>query len=103
MAHIISRRRVLCVTAGTLAAGCLPPAARAQAKSGRAIYPVALPNYQVLFVALRNGFFKDEGLDVVLTQGGSGTKMREIVASGEGDIGIGDMTHPLQLTNRNRP
>ena len=28
--------------------------------------------------------------------------MREIVASGQGDIGIGDMSHPMQLTNNGR-
>jgi NitT/TauT family transport system substrate-binding protein len=30
-------------------------------------------------------------------------KMRDIVAAGQADIGIGDVTHPLQLTNRKRP
>ena len=29
-------------------------------------------------------------------------KTREIIASSQGDIGIGDITHPMQLSNRGR-
>ena len=70
--------------------------------SGRVIYPVAIPIYQSQFVADRAGFFKKAGLDCKLIQGGSGVKTREIVASSQGDIGIGDITHPMQLSNHGR-
>src|SRR5204862_6175590 len=40
--------------------------------------------------------------DCKLIQGGSGVKTREIIASAQGDIGIGDITHPMQLSNRGR-
>jgi len=70
--------------------------------SGRVIYPVAIPIYQSQFVADRAGFFKEAGLDCKLIQGGSGVKTREIVASSQGDIGIGDITHPMQLSNHGR-
>jgi len=53
-------------------------------------------------VADRAGFFKEAGLDCKLIQGGSGVKTREIVASSQGDIGIGDITHPMQLSNHGR-
>jgi NitT/TauT family transport system substrate-binding protein len=76
--------------------------ARAEDKTGRVIYPVAVPVYQTHFVADRIGFFKDAGLDCKLIQGGSGVKTREIIASSQGDIGIGDVTHPMQLSNRGR-
>ena len=66
------------------------------------IYPVAVPVYQSQFVADRAGFFKDAGLDCKLIQGGSGVKTREIIASSQGDIGIGDITHPMQLSNHGR-
>ncbi len=69
---------------------------------GRAIYPVAVPVYQTHFVADRIGYFKEAGLDCKLIQGGSGVKTREIIASQQGDIGIGDITHPMQLSNRGR-
>src|SRR3977135_234533 len=71
-------------------------------KSGRVIYPVAVPVYQTQFIADRIGYFKDAGLDCKLVQGGSGVKTREIIASSQGDIGIGDITHPMQLSNHGR-
>jgi len=46
--------------------------------------------------------FKEAGLDCRLIQGGSGVKTREIIASSQGDIGIGDITHPMQLSNHGR-
>jgi NitT/TauT family transport system substrate-binding protein len=70
--------------------------------TGRVIYPVAIPIYQTQFVADRIGFFKEAGLDCKLIQGGSGVKTREIIASSQGDIGIGDITHPMQLSNHGR-
>ena len=76
--------------------------ARAEAKSGRAIYPVAVPIYQTQFVADRMGYFKEADLDCKLIQGGSGVKTREIIASSQGDVGIGDVTHPMQLSNHGR-
>ena len=100
MAAYITRRSAICVAAGgaTLAFG----KARAEGMAGRVVYPVALPTYQSQFVAHGRGFFKDAGLDVQMIQGGNGVKMREIVASGQGDIGIGDITHSMQLTNHGR-
>src|SRR5581483_397249 len=61
--------------------------------TGRVIYPVAVPIYQTQFVARRMGFFKEVGLDCKLVQGGSGVKTREIIASSQGDIGIGDISN----------
>jgi sulfonate transport system substrate-binding protein len=100
MAASITRRSALTVIAGgaTLAAG----RARAEDKAGRAVYPVAIPIYQSQFVADRVGYFKDAGLDCKLIQGGSGVKTREIIASSQGDVGIGDVTHPMQLANHGR-
>jgi len=101
MATYITRRSALTIIAGggaTIAAG----AARAEAKSGRAIYPVAVPIYQSQFVSDRVGYFKEAGLDCKLVQGGSGVKTREIIASSQGDVGIGDVTHPMQLSNHGR-
>ena len=101
MTSTMSRRaplRVAAVGGASLAAGWV----RADAISARAIYPVAVPVYMSQFVADRAGFFKDAGLDCKLTQGGSGVKTREIVASGQADIGLGDVTHPMQLSNHGR-
>ncbi len=101
MATHFTRRSALTIIAGS---GALLSAGRAsaEARSGRVIYPVAVPIYQSQFVADRAGFFKDAGLDCKLIQGGSGVKTREIIASSQGDIGIGDVTHPMQLSNHGR-
>ena len=102
MAMILTRRAMICVAgAGGLSLG-FRPARAADLKPGRVIYPTAEVAYMSQYVADRMGFFKDAGLDCKLIQGGSGVKMREIVASGQGDIGIGDMSHPMQLTNHGR-
>jgi NitT/TauT family transport system substrate-binding protein len=101
MRNQVTRRSALTIVAGvgvSMAAG----RACADTPSGRAIYPVAIPIYQAQFVADRAGFFKDAGLDCKLIQGGSGVKTREIIASSQGDIGIGDITHPMQLSNHGR-
>jgi NitT/TauT family transport system substrate-binding protein len=101
MATHFTRRSALTIIAGGSA---LMAAGRAWAedKPGRVIYPVAVPVYQSHFVADRIGYFKEAGLDCKLIQGGSGVKTREIIASSQGDIGIGDVTHPMQLSNRGR-
>jgi sulfonate transport system substrate-binding protein len=98
---ILTRRSALTIIAGgaSLAAA---GRARAEAIGGRAIYPVAVPIYQSQFVADRVGYFKEAGLDCKLLQGGSGVKTREIIASSQGDVGIGDVTHPMQLANHGR-
>jgi NitT/TauT family transport system substrate-binding protein len=97
----VSRRSALTVVAG---GGLAIASGRASAAdtTGRVIYPVAVPVYQTQFVADRIGYFKEAGLDCKLIQGGSGVKTREIIASSQGDIGIGDITHPMQLSNHGR-
>ena len=57
----------------------------------------------VVFAAHGLGFFRDEGLDSRLVQGGTGVKTREIIASGQGDFAIADFVHPMLLTNKGRP
>jgi NitT/TauT family transport system substrate-binding protein len=96
----VTRRSVLTVIAGgaAMASGRV----RAEDNAGRVIYPVAVPVYQTQFVADRMGFFKEAGLDCKLIQGGNGVKTREIIASSQGYIGIGDITHPMQLSNHGR-
>jgi len=102
MVTILSRRSVICALSGAAALALGPRRARA-ALSAKGIYPVAVPNYQEMFVAMGKGFIKDEGIDCRLIQGGNGVKTREIIASGQGDFGIADFVHPLLLTNKGRP
>ncbi|KMO15298.1 ABC transporter substrate-binding protein [Methylobacterium indicum] len=98
---VLTRRHV--VTAlGASAALAGSRAARA-ASAAKGIYPVATCSYMVLFAAQGLGYFKDEGLDSRLVQGGSGVKTREIIASGQGDFALADFVHPMLLTNKGRP
>src|SRR5260221_6580140 len=101
MAKHFTRRSALTIIA---ASGASVAAGRAWAedKTGRLIYPGAVFIKQAEFVANRIGCFKEAGLDCILIQGGSGVKTREIIASSQGDIGIGDITHPMQLSNHGR-
>jgi NitT/TauT family transport system substrate-binding protein len=101
MTVYFTRRSALTIIAGSGASMAAGPA-WAENKAGRVIYPVAVPVYQTQFVADRIGYFKEAGLDCKLIQGGSGVKTREIIASSQGDIGIGDITHPMQLSNHGR-
>ncbi len=100
MAGLLTRRSALTVIAGGVSLAT--SRVRAEGMTGRPIYPVAVPIYQSQFVADRVGYFKDAGLDCKLIQGGNGVKTREIIASSQGDVGIGDVTHPMQLANHGR-
>ena len=98
MANLIKRRTMIAVAATAPAWQAL-----AQGKTGSAVYPVAVPSYEVQFVAMDKGYFKDEGFDFKLIQGGSGVKTREILASRQGDFAMADIVHVLQLNKNNRP
>jgi len=101
MVFVIRRREIVCVAAS--AAGLAAFGARAQGKTGTTVYPVAVPTYETHFVAQEKGFFKDEGYEFKLIQGGSGVKTREILASRQGDFAIADILHVLQLNKNGRP
>src|SRR5258707_6989293 len=89
MVSVIRRRSLIAVAASAPAWSLA--VARAQGKTGSTVYPVAVPTYEVQFVAQERGFFKDEGYDFKMIQGGSGVKTREILASRQGDFGLADI------------
>ena len=101
MVAVIRRRSIIAVAASAPAWSIA--GAKAQGKTGSAVYPVAVPTYEVHFVAQEKGYFKDEGYDFKLIQGGSGVKTREILASRQGDFAIADILHVLQLNKNGRP
>jgi NitT/TauT family transport system substrate-binding protein len=101
MAFLIKRREI--VVAAASAAALSATGARAQAKTGSGVYPVAVPTYEVQFVAMEKGFFKDEGYDFKLIQGGNGVKTREILASRQADFAVADILHVMQLNKNGRP
>jgi NitT/TauT family transport system substrate-binding protein len=102
MAHLVRRRSVLLALPALGLAG-LGRSARAATGKGIGVYPVAIPTYQQQFVAMEQGYFRDEGFEFKLIQGGSGVRAREIMAAGEADFAVEDILHCLQLNNRGRP
>jgi NitT/TauT family transport system substrate-binding protein len=104
MAFLLKRREIVSLMGASAALSASGGfAARAQDRSGKAVYPVATPTYEVQFVADTQGFFKDEGYAFKVIQGGSGVKTREILASRQADFAIADILHVLQLNNHSRP
>ena len=54
------------------------------------------PEHGGLYQALAKGWFKEEGLDVVLIPGGGNVKVTQIVATGRADIGQSATTQVIQ-------
>lgn len=101
MTFAITRRSMLAVAAAGPFA--MSGTAAAAAPKGSAIYPIAIPTYQQIFVAKEKGFFKDEGYDFRLINGGGGEEAQQILAAGGADFVLEDVEHCLQLINHGRP
>src|ERR1700748_3702178 len=101
MVSVIRRREFVVVAASAAVFG--GTAARAEGKVGSGVYPVAVPTYQNMFVAQAKGFFKDEGWDFKMIQGGARVKTGDILASRQAAFAIADIQHVLQLNKNGRP
>ena len=98
----MQRRHFLQGTAMAAATGLAAPAVRAQAKPVRVafgwIYNV---EYAGIWMALENGYFKEEGLDVTTLPGGPNAPPAPVtVASGGAEIGYGTWLPYLDAINR---
>ena len=98
----MQRRHFLQGTAMAAATGLAAPAVRAQAKPVRVafgwIYNV---EYAGIWMALENGYFKEEGLDVKTLPGGPNAPPAPVtVASGGAEIGYGTWLPYLDAVNR---
>jgi NitT/TauT family transport system substrate-binding protein len=58
--------------------------------------------YAAHMVANAKGFAEAEELSMHLIEAQGGSNVRKIVAAGQAGYGLGDSSHPLQLTNRGR-
>jgi NitT/TauT family transport system substrate-binding protein len=102
MVFHISRRSIMRIAVAGAGAAAIGRQAWADTVPGVVVYPTAMPIYEAQYAAATLGYFKDAGVDAKVIQGGSGVKAREILAAGEADISIGDITHPMQLSNHGR-
>jgi NitT/TauT family transport system substrate-binding protein len=64
---------------------------------------VAEPEHGGLYQALAQGYFKDEGLDVVLLQGGPNTYVMQKLATHQVDLGEADSTNTLVAISQGLP
>jgi NitT/TauT family transport system substrate-binding protein len=101
---MISRQHALGVIAGTAAAAAIPSIGRAAGMEPLSVGQIGnsvafFPN----FVAQKQGFFKDAGLDVTITQLASGTLVGTAVTSNSVEVGTSVITDVFALLKANRP
>jgi ABC-type nitrate/sulfonate/bicarbonate transport system substrate-binding protein len=101
---MISRQHALGIIAGTAAAAAIPALGRAAGLEPLSVGQIGnsvafFPN----FVAQKQGFFKDAGLDVTITPFASGTLVGTAVTSNSVEIGTSVITDVFALLKANRP
>jgi len=101
---MITRQHALGMIAGAAAATALPGTGSAAALDPVSVGQIGnsvafFPNY----VAQKQGFFKDAGLDVTITPFASGTLVGTAVTSNSVDIGTSVITDVFALLKANRP
>lgn len=95
-----NRKRILMgaavlATASLALAGCTPPGSGETPKGDGALTPVTLQlqwfaqaQFSGYYAAVDQGFYKDEGLDVTLKEGGADIVPQDALTSGEADYAI---------------
>lgn len=98
----MQRRHFLQGTALAAAAGLAAPAVRAQVKPVRVAFGwIFNVEYAGVWMALENGYFKEEGLDVKTLPGGPNAPPSPVtVAAGGAEIGYGTWLPYLDAVNR---
>lgn len=98
MSKLLTRRNFTTATLGLAAASALPRVARAQTTTLKMILNWRYQGPQAWFFdAADKGYFKEEGIELVMDQGdGSGAAVGK-VASGAYDVGFGDINALIQL------
>jgi len=101
-----SRRNVLKLAgaAAALGAGVAPTLARAEQPEKRKVHIAvggkALTYYLPLTIAEQLGFFKDEGLDVTISDFAGGSRSLQAVIGGSADVVSGAFEHTINRPRR---
>lgn len=102
----LSRRTVLKLAAASGALVAMPAIVRAQKLERQAVHIAvggqALTYYLPLSVAERLGFFKDEGLDVKVSDFAGGSRALQAVVGGSADVVSGAFEHTLNLQSKSQ-
>ena len=105
MKHAISRRRFTLAAGAAVLASALPRPALAQTPTR--LKMILNWRYQGpqgwFFLADDRGYFREEGLEIVMDQGNGSGAAVGAVASGSYDIGFGDINALIQLVARSQP
>lgn len=105
MTHAISRRRFTLAAGAAALASALPRPALAQAPTR--LKMILNWRYQGpqgwFFLADDRGYFREEGLEIVMDQGNGSGAAVGAVASGSYDIGFGDINALIQLVAKSQP
>jgi NitT/TauT family transport system substrate-binding protein len=108
-------RSSLLAVAAALLLACCGCSRQAPAQSAVAVEPelpfkitvqldwVAEPEHGGFYQAFAKGYFKEEGLEVILNQGGPNAFVMQKVATGKADIGQSDSTNSLLAINQGLP
>lgn len=80
-----------------------PVLVRAEGRQVIASFGTASTLYAAFMVVETEGLARAEGLDFKLIVTDGGARTRQILAAGQATHAHGDLSHPLQLTNRGKP
>jgi NitT/TauT family transport system substrate-binding protein len=96
----IDRRRFIAVSAGGALLAALPLRARAAAKFGDLDYGIASvdPLYAAAYVAFKNGYFEQAGLDVKYLDTQSGPRTKQLLAAREIFVGTSGVSDAIALS-----
>lgn len=101
------RRDFLTAAAATAALGLVPAAVRAQAIEKKsltiAVGGKSLIYYLPLSIAERQGYFKDEGLDVSIVDFAGGSRALQAVVGGSADVVSGAFEHTVSMLAKRQP
>ncbi|EPR44537.1 hypothetical protein dsx2_1496 [Desulfovibrio sp. X2] len=98
---------LFCCLAGCLLWAALPCVA-AQAQSGRLVPVTFIPQWEPqaqfagYYCALRQGFYRDRGLDVTILRGGPSRPPSELLNRGEADFGTMFLARALIISDKER-
>ena len=101
----ITRRHLLKLAGSAGALGMAPAFVRAEQKPEKpkvhiAVGGKSLTYYLPLTIAERNGYFKDEGLDITISDFAGGSKALQAVVGGSADVVSGAFEHTINLQSK---
>src|SRR5512140_897626 len=107
MKNIVLNRRVFSSAAALAVASLAAPSLRAQSKLEKSKVSLAVGGkaafyYLPLTISEQLGYFKDEGLDVEISDFAGGAKALQALVGGSADVVSGAFEHTINMQSRNQ-